>query len=423
VSDPAAHHRGLPEGTIILVTSLGHAVCHMGELAFVGVKESVRLEFGLSHTGAASLGLLGYVLLGLGAIPAGLWADAWGPRRVFAIYFLAMAAAALSVVAAPNVGTLFAAFTGVGLAASLYHPVGIALLSLGVSPASRGRALGINGVAGSLGVALGPSLGMVAADLGPGMWRLAYVAVAAASLLAGALMVWASRRVPDIPPAAPALAPVPSPPRWTNLLPLGLLLLAMMFGGLNYRLLLSGLPLFFGGPGGTATQAAGGILVFVVLIVGAVGQYGGGWLGDRLGARRVYPLSIGLLVLTAWLLGRLGGSLLALPVACLAAVGLFASQPIENSLMAEWTSAGRRSSWYGIKFALTFGVGALGLQLHAWVTEQSSSADTGFLVLAGSAGVMGIIAVAALLVRSRVSSSEALDLHASNPQAMSVPPV
>ena len=43
--------------------------------------------------------------------------------------------------------------TLLGAGASLYHPVGLALLSHGVR--LRGRAMGIHGVAGSVGVALG----------------------------------------------------------------------------------------------------------------------------------------------------------------------------------------------------------------------------------------------------------------------------
>ena len=66
---------------------------------------------------------------------------------LFSTFGIAIGVAALMVVFAPNTGMLFAAFTAVGLAASLYHPVGMALLSLGVSPASRGRAAGSRRVA------------------------------------------------------------------------------------------------------------------------------------------------------------------------------------------------------------------------------------------------------------------------------------
>jgi MFS family permease len=377
----------------------------MGELAFSGVQPQLMRDYNLDPTQAAHLGFLGYLLMGLGAVPAGLAADRWGANRVFGLYFLAMAVSCLTVVLAVDQWSLFGAFTGVGLAASIYHPVGVALISLGVSPSSRGRALGINGVAGSIGIAVGPSLGLWAAALGDGMWRLAYVIIAGISVVSGGLMWWAAshgrRNGDEFSPGIPVPSPVrevdPSPLR-TALLPLGLLLAAMMLGGLNYRMLATALPPYFSGTSDLQSkEATAGLMVFLTLIAGAVGQYGGGWLGDRLGARRVYPFCIGLLAASALLLSQVGGTGWALAVGCLTAVWLFASQPIENSLMAEWTATGRRSSWYGVKFALTFGFGALGLHVAGWVWKESGSVDVVFVALAGSAVVMGLLAGAALM--------------------------
>jgi len=52
---------------------------------------------------ATALALLGYILLGAGAIPMGAWADARGPGRVLQIYFFLMAAASLAVAASSTV--------------------------------------------------------------------------------------------------------------------------------------------------------------------------------------------------------------------------------------------------------------------------------------------------------------------------------
>src|SRR5262245_43461471 len=89
------------ERAIIEITSVGHTICHIGELIFPGVLLTVKDEFQLEPHLATALGLLGYVLMGVGAIPVGLWADTWGPRRVMFWYFLLMAAAGLAVACAP----------------------------------------------------------------------------------------------------------------------------------------------------------------------------------------------------------------------------------------------------------------------------------------------------------------------------------
>src|SRR5262245_3292765 len=97
------------ERALLLVTSLGHAVCHMGELLFTGLTLAVMAEYALAPHVATALPMLGYILLGAGAIPMGRWADAWGPARVLQIYFVLMAAAGLAVAASAEVWQLFAA--------------------------------------------------------------------------------------------------------------------------------------------------------------------------------------------------------------------------------------------------------------------------------------------------------------------------
>jgi hypothetical protein len=50
-------------------------------------------------------------------------------------------------------------------------------------------------------------------------------------------------------------------------------------------------------------------------------------------------------------------------VAGLLAIGMFAQQPIVNTILAQWTSKRRRSLSYGTKCLLTFGLGALGVRI------------------------------------------------------------
>jgi MFS family permease len=387
------------EWAIVQVTSVAHTLCHVGELVFAGATLAIMREFGLEPHQATALGLLGYVLMGAGAIPVGLWADAWGPTLVLRVYFLAMAAAGVFVAVAPNIETLFVALTALGLAASMYHPTGLAMISLGVS--ARGRAMGINGVAGSIGVAVGPLLGMEAAARGH--WRLAYVVVAGLALLGFAFMELALRRdrrqhalcglngrlSPDSEPSAE----IPERRKLADYLPLVLLMGAMLLGGFNYRSLLTALPPFLAG--GTAEPrelAQAGWFVFGALLVGGFGQLFGGWRSDKSGALPVY---IGLLIVLAaatFTLGWLGVP--SVPLICLVAFSLFGLQPVENALLAESTSKDRRSLSYGIKFALTFGVGALGSQVAGEIWHETGSTAPVFYVIGGAAVVMALLTLA-----------------------------
>src|SRR5262249_8216717 len=75
------------EWRIIGLTSVGHTLCHISELVFAGALATLMVEFQLQPDQVTLLGLSGYVLMGLGAVPTGLWTDRWGARRVLMVYF------------------------------------------------------------------------------------------------------------------------------------------------------------------------------------------------------------------------------------------------------------------------------------------------------------------------------------------------
>ena len=397
----------LSEPAVIWITSIGHTVCHIGEAMFGGVLLTVKQEFDLEPFHATALASLGYVLLGVGALPVGVWADALGPARMLLVYFAGMAVAGLAVAAAPNLLGLFLALTALGLAASIYHPTGLALLSVGTK--NRGRAMGINGVAGSLGVALGPVLGLLAASYG--VWRWAYVGLALLSAGCAVVLLLLNRAYAWGRPTR-AVSAHGSPanngqvrPKRRHWLPLACFFAAMMLGGFNYRCLLTVLPTYLSGEQASARSS---LMVFLTLGMGGVGQYLGGWLADHMGARRVYPGFVGLLIPLALALAFLEGTNQAVLVASLLAFCLFAQQPIENSLLAECTTAGRRSLSYGAKFSLTFGVGALAAPIAGKVWEATGSPAPAFFLLAGSALLMALLFGAFLHYRFlALSASEA----------------
>lgn len=423
----------LRERDIVGLSAVGHFLCHLAETIYPAIMVALILEFpDLDFVTAGFLVTLGYILLGVGALPVGLWTDAWGPLRVCRAYFLALALASLLVALTPDLWLLFVTLTLLGLAASIYHPVGLAMIALGVR--ARGKAMGINGIAGNLGIALGPTLGVGLFALGvetgqPGLWRLAYVVVAVLALGALGYFQWvlsrSARTAPDsLSPAAagPALAAIATSERsrWATLLPLALLYTAMVFGGLNYRVLITSLPLYLSGqPAATsqsdasssaaaestdsaAGQASKGALgVFLALLGGGIGQYLGGWLADRYGAWHVYPLLIGMLIPLGLAVGLLDESSGVVFFASMLAICLFAQQPVENSVMAEQAGRSRQGLSYASKFTLTFGIGALGTPIATLLRREFGTFAPSFYFIAASAAVMTALALAALFLSRR----------------------
>jgi MFS family permease len=377
------------EWRIIAITSVGHTLCHVTELVFAGLLVALIGEFCLQPNEVTLLGLAGYVLMGVGAIPAGLWTDRWGSRRVLTVYFFWMAATACAVALAPTSWALALGLTVLGGSLSLYHPAGLAMIAHGCK--ARGRAMGINGVAGSLGVALGPALGLTMAFFG--VWRLAYALIAGISLLSGLAML--VLRIDEGPAARPS-----PPPECNGVVPatgpdsrgIGLLFVAMMLGGFNYRCLMTALPTFLEGEEfGSKAQEYSGMLAFLILALGGIGQFVGGHTADKVRPAMFYMLVITAMVPLALLMAHGNEAVVVIAAAALA-VFMFGQQPVENIILAQITSPRRRSTLYGVKFLLSFGVGALGAQVVGVIWKQSNSLAPVFDLFAASAALMALFA-------------------------------
>ena len=116
-------------------------------------------------------GVGAFMLFGLGSLPAGRLGDLWGRRQMMLVFFFGMGASALLVAFTRNAWQLAAALTLMGAFSSIYHPVGIPMLVRGAP--RPGLAIGVNGLAGNLGVALAAvTTGFLVKYAG---WRAAFV--------------------------------------------------------------------------------------------------------------------------------------------------------------------------------------------------------------------------------------------------------
>ena len=397
------------EYSILGVTTIGHCLCHWSVLIVTGLLVTLQREFGLTEFWVTALPLTGYVLMGVGAVPAGIMADRWGPRRVLLVYFVLTGLACGAAAVAPNAWALAAALTALGAAVSLYHPTGLALISHGIR--MRGQALGIHGVAGAIGLG-GSSFGLWMASLGS--WRAAYAIVAVVALAAGSALWWLPTRTegrttpapPDVPrcrrcrhpladvsgPRCPACGTPFDPADRPGAVGMDrralrlllLLYLAMMLSGFNYRSFMTALPTYLTarGPGHYAGEGHGGA-VLAVFLIGGIGQFFGGRLADRRNAVRLYVALVALSIPLALLLAASAG---IGPWAAVAAMGLaaahFSTQPVENLLIARHTPARFRSTSYGIKFLVTFGLGALGAPVVGFLWRTTGTLAWTFVLFA-----------------------------------------
>src|SRR4030095_12609443 len=105
-----------------------------------------------------------------GSRPPGRLGVLWGRRAIVVAFFFGIGASSLLASVAQGPWQLAAALTLIGTFASIYHPVGIPMLLQGA--ARPGATIGINGLAGNLGIAVAAALtGLLMGWLG---WRAAF---------------------------------------------------------------------------------------------------------------------------------------------------------------------------------------------------------------------------------------------------------
>jgi len=169
-----------------LLLNIGHAIDHMFLLIFAASVGVIAQDFGFANwEDLMPYGAGAFLLFGIGSIPAGRLGDLWGRRQMMVVFFMGMGASALIVALVPNAWAMGAALAVMGAFASIYHPVGVPMLVQ--SAAKPGAVIGINGLAGNLGVALAAMLtGFLVKWLG---WRAAFAVPACLSLICGLLFL------------------------------------------------------------------------------------------------------------------------------------------------------------------------------------------------------------------------------------------
>jgi MFS transporter, FSR family, fosmidomycin resistance protein len=171
------------------------------------------------------------------------------------------------------------------------------------------------------------------------------------------------------------------------------LLVAMMLGGIVYRATTITLPAYFelqnnnlyqsflaisgqfGSPNLFAT-----LIVSSIYLVGMLGQYAGGRVGEKIDLGRGYML-FHLITIPAALLMAVTTNIPLVIFAMIHSFFLLGMQPLENTLVARLSPPELHSSAYGLKFVLTFGVGALSVNMVGLV-KGSFGLSTVYVVLA-----------------------------------------
>jgi predicted MFS family arabinose efflux permease len=365
------------EKKIILWSSIAHFLSHFHELIFPALVIPLTLSMKMELAEIIKLSFFLYLLMGIGALPWGVIVDRFNNRFTLIVFFIGSGASACLTALSHSGISLTISLAMIGLFVSSYHPAGMGLISLGVR--NRGRALGINGIAGSIGMASAPfAAGLLNWLFG---WQAVYLLIGVMSLTLGGILL--AVPIDETPVRKQDVESAAEEANW-NIGQFALLCMIMTLGGLAYRMNSLVLPacleikatfiwqylerLSLPNIAGTATMAATLLVTFVYLI-GILGQWLGGLAADRHDLRWLYlifhSLSLPFLIYMGsasgiWLVGSAA-------VYVFFALGM---QPAENSLVAWFNPERWRSTGYGIKFILFFGIGSTAVYVTAWIQKH-----------------------------------------------------
>jgi MFS family permease len=400
------------ERAILSSTGYGHFLSHCNMLVFPALALPLSRHFGLDLAATLDLGFWMYLLFGITALPWGMLADKFGPRPLLMLFYLGGGCSGLAAAAFADKPSAFQlALVGIGLFSGIYHPAGLGWIATSIPRTAS--AMAINGIFGSLGLAAGPLLaGLINWLFGI---QAVYFCLGLMNIAGVFFLLLTKKAAAGAQEAGTATGEQKHTSTkeeftaWKGFL---VLLVCMMLGGVVYRGATVTLPALFERnlptvvtavnnlfQGGTiSSNVVATVTIGMLYLIGMYGQYTGGRFGERFDLRYGY-LGFHLVTIPfAFLIGTATNMPLIL-LAALHSFFLLGMQPLENTLVARLTPAWMRSSAYGMKFILTFGVGALSIKLIK-VVEQGWGLSLVFPIL-GTISILLVLMIGVLILSTQ----------------------
>ena len=365
----------------ILLLNVAHAVDHMFLLIFATAVASIAADFGFARwEDLMPFGVGAFAMFGLGSLPSGRLGDLWGRRAMMMVFFFGIGASSLLTALVQGPWQLAAALTLIGTFASIYHPVGIPMLLQGaVRP---GATIGINGLAGNLGIAVAAALtGLLMHWWG---WRAAFAVPGVACLALGVLFM---RVVPPETesPARRKGGAGAHRSRAEVARALAVMTLASATGGILFNLTTNGNAQLLAERfrGVLSDPATLGLLLASIYGVASLAQVIVGRLIDRVALKPLY-LCIALLQVPVLLFSSQGQGWWLYAGMLGTMTFIFGAIPFTDAMIVRYVDDGMRSRVAGMRLAVSLGISSLAVWLLGPLVKGMGF-DRLLLVLAGVA--------------------------------------
>jgi MFS family permease len=371
----------------LLFVNIGHLVDHLFMLIFPTAVLAMGATFDLPWNDLLPLALGGFIAFGACSLPAGWLGDRWSRRGMMIVFFVGIGLATALTGFAQTTTQLAICLTLIGVFAAIYHPVGLAMIV--AEPERIGRALGVNGVWGNLGLGFAAlSAGAITTAFG---WRAAFIVP---GLLSVALGLAFAVLVPEEPPAKKRAGAALQLPRGVMVRIFVVLLIATSLSGMIFTGMTIAMPKIFDERLAAVTGSTLGIgaLVCLVYVIAAMAQLIVGPLIDRYPLRNVFvPVTILQAPLLLLATSLDGWAMVLISTALMFAV--FGQIPVNDAIVARHTDAAWRSRVYAVRYVISFGASSCAVPLVAFL-HGGGGFERVFLVMSV---LGGLVAIAALL--------------------------
>ena len=339
---------------------------HMFAAFYFVIVLSIEQEWHFTYDELISLWTLGALLIGLGALPAGWLSDRWSRSSMMVIMFIGMGLSSILCGLSNEQFSLFIGLSLLGLSCSIYHPVGIAWVVN--SSEKKGRALGINGIFGGVGIGSGAFIAGLLIKYFD--WKFAFIIPGIISLIIGIILFFfisnnlisfQNSKTKDLEENNSS----------HNLIIIACIMLFSMFGlGLTFQIMQTSLPKVFDIRIANLSTFAIGSIIGIIYGISGFMTLVGGFLADKFSLKKIYVIGIAAQVPCFYFIANFSG--IPLIFVCLMAA-MFNSSilPTENILLAKFTPERHHGLIYGFKFIVAFGSAPIAVFLISKIYEQT----------------------------------------------------
>ena len=358
---------------------------HMFAAFYFVIVLTIEKEWSISYDQLIRLWTFGALLIGLGAIPFGWLSDRWSRSGTMTIMFIGMGLASILCGYSTSISFLFISLSLLGLFCSIYHPVGIPWV---INSANKqGKALGINGIFGGVGIGSGAFVAGTLTEILN--WQLAFILPGFISIFIGFVLIYLIF-INKISYKNFFIKNIKQERSRNEMILIASIMLLSMFAlGLSFHNTQTALPKVFEIRIDNINSIQIGFMIGIIYFISGATTFVGGLLADQFNLKKIYL--IGIFMQFPCYLGIAYISGYSLVILCILAAIFNASiLPTENLLLSKFTPQKYHGVVYGVKFILAFGSGPISVFLISEIYSITLEFTYLFLI---NAVMMGLVSV------------------------------